>query len=129
MRTGSLEGQYYLKTKKLVSLSEQNLMDCSTAEGNNRCHGGLSDTCCYDPKNKGATDNGFVEITSGSEKALQKAVATVGPISVAILANHTSFKHYKSGVYKDPDCSSIVLDHGVLAVGRRLLAGEELLGK
>ncbi|KAG8265837.1 hypothetical protein J6590_085392 [Homalodisca vitripennis] len=140
--TGSLEGQQYLKSKKLVSLSEQNLLDCSAAEGNNGCHGGLMDksftyvqknngidteasypydgyvgTCRYNATNNGATDTGYVDITSGSEKALQKAVATVGPISVAIDGSHTSFKHYKSGVYQNPYCSSIYLSHAVLAIG------------
>ncbi|XP_046663095.1 procathepsin L-like [Homalodisca vitripennis] len=140
--TGSLEGQHYLKTKKLVSLSEQNLIDCSTADGNSGCRGGLADTayiyiqtnngidteasypyeakqktCRYNPKNKGATDNGFVAIQSFSEPDLQKAVATVGPISVAIDGSHTSFKHYKSGVYKQAGCSTMVVGQAVLAVG------------
>ncbi|KAG8256919.1 hypothetical protein J6590_059870 [Homalodisca vitripennis] len=140
--TGSLEGQHYLKTKKLVSLSEQNLIDCSTAEGNSGCRGGLADTayiyiqtnngidteasypyeakqktCRYNPKNKGATDNGFVAIQSFSEPDLQKAVATVGPISVAIDGSHTTFKHYKSGVYKQAGCSTMVVGQAVLAVG------------
>ncbi|XP_038823289.1 cathepsin L.1 [Salvelinus namaycush] len=143
-QTGSLEGQHYRKTNKLVSLSEQQLVDCSGEFGNMGCMGGLMDQafeyikslapggldtedsyayhaedkkCHYKPDSLGATCTGYVDMTSGDESALQQAVATVGPVSVAIDAAHSSFQLYKSGVYDEPDCSSDQLDHGVLAVG------------
>ncbi|XP_029569887.1 cathepsin L1 isoform X2 [Salmo trutta] len=142
--TGSMEGQHYRKTNKLVSLSEQQLVDCSGEFGNMGCMGGLMDQafeyikslapggldtedsyayhaedkkCHYKPDSLGATCTGYVDMTSGDESALQQAVATVGPVSVAIDAAHSSFQLYKSGVYDEPDCSSDQLDHGVLAVG------------
>jgi len=148
--TGSLEGQNFKKSGKLVSLSEQQLVDCAGGKyGNQGCNGGLMDQafsyikdnkgidtepayayegkdgkCRFKPADVGATDTGFVDVTSGSEDDLLKAVASVGPVSVAIDASHFSFQLYKHGVYEAPLCSSTRLDHGVLVVGYGVLDGK-----
>ncbi|KAK7487831.1 hypothetical protein BaRGS_00020878 [Batillaria attramentaria] len=148
--TGSLEGQTFKKTGKLVSLSEQNLVDCSQREGNHGCKGGLMDYafryiemnkgidteasypyvgkdefCRFKEADVGATDVGYTDIRRYSEDDLQQAVATVGPISIAIDASRSTFHFYKSGVYYDRECSSKKLDHGVLAVGYGTEQGED----
>ncbi|VVC42885.1 Hypothetical protein CINCED_3A002884 [Cinara cedri] len=140
--TGALEGQHFRKTGKLVSLSEQNLVDCSHWFGNSGCTDGYMNNafryikynrgidtensypytgkegkCKYSAKNRGATDRGFVKIKNGDENALKEAVANVGPISVAIDSSALHFGFYKSGVFYASDCSSTQLNHAVLAVG------------
>ena len=148
--TGSLEGQHFLKDRSLVSLSEQNLMDCSKPEGNHGCKGGLMDLafkyiirnhgidtemsypyqahdelCRFRMANVGATMTSFKDIPKDNVEALTEAVATIGPISVAMDASRPTFHLYKQGVYKDRGCSSTKLDHGVLAVGYGTYEGED----
>ncbi|KAI4876595.1 hypothetical protein NFI96_034278, partial [Prochilodus magdalenae] len=140
--TGSLEGQIFRKTKLLVSLSEQQLVDCSRNFGNGGCQGGWphrafeyiifnegleaeatypyegnDGPCRYKPQNAITTCRGFNFIFHGDEKCLQTAVAKVGPISIAIDASRSTFQLYQSGVYDDPDCRTDNLNHAVLAVG------------
>uniref|UniRef100_A0A6C0JCX7 Peptidase C1A papain C-terminal domain-containing protein n=1 Tax=viral metagenome TaxID=1070528 RepID=A0A6C0JCX7_9ZZZZ len=138
--TGSMEGAHFLKTGKLVSLSEQQLVDCSTTEGNHGCFGGLMDyafqyvednngidtekdypyfarsgTCDKSKAKKhAATFSSFVDVDQNNEEALKQAVAQQ-PVSVAIEADQPSFQFYKSGIF-DTACGT-QLDHGVLAVG------------
>nr|KAG5711233.1 hypothetical protein BaRGS_004877 [Batillaria attramentaria] len=140
--TGSLEGQNFRTTGKLVSLSEQQLVDCSGSFGNEGCNGGLMDqafeyinsvggiesekdypytaqegTCHFQKGEVVADLYGCEDIPSGSEQKLMEAVGSQGPVSVAIDASHQSFQFYSGGVYNEPECSSSQLDHGVLVVG------------
>jgi len=148
--TGNVEGAYAIKTGTLISLSEQQLVDCSGSYGNEGCNGGLMDdafqyiiavggletesrypytaadgTCHSNKAYFRADISGYHDVTSGSEAALQVAVAQVGPISVAIDAGLSSFQFYTGGVYYDAACSSTQLDHGVLAVGYGVYQGQD----
>lgn len=138
---GSLEGAHAKKTGKLVSLSEQNLVDCAYNFGNEGCNGGWMNealeyveynhgidteesypytaqdgNCMFNKVNVGATVKNVINITKGNSTELLDALEYVGPISVAIDAEE-DFQMYKSGVYTSTTCSSVDLDHGVLAVG------------
>ncbi len=135
--TGSVEGAYFLSTGKLVSLSEQQLVDCSTNFGNHGCNGGLMDNAfsyiqengiCKESEYKYTAQDGkckkcstvtkvdsFVDITPNSEGDLLKAVSQQ-PVSVAIEADQSVFQFYSSGIMDSTSCGTN-LDHGVLLVG------------
>ncbi|XP_072453053.1 cathepsin L2-like isoform X2 [Notamacropus eugenii] len=138
--TGSLEGQWFRKTGKLIPLSEQNLIDCTRS--NDGCQGGstnnafeyvksnggidseesypyngMSGYCLYQKKNAVSSIAEYVNIPSANESAFTQAVAVMGPMSVTIDATHTSFLFYHSGVYYEKNCNSQNVVHPMLVVG------------
>ncbi|XP_034555837.1 cathepsin L1 [Notolabrus celidotus] len=140
--TGAIEGQVFKRTGQLVSLSEQNLVDCSRTYGTYGCSGawmanaydyvvnnGLMSTssypytsadtqpCYYDNRQAVAHIKDYRFIPKGDEQALADAVATIGPITVALDADHSSFLFYSSGIYEESSCNPNNLSHAVLLVG------------
>ncbi|KAL6844394.1 hypothetical protein ACP4OV_026067 [Aristida adscensionis] len=136
----TVESINQLVTGEMITLSEQELVECSTNGGNSGCNGGLMDDafdfiiknggidteddypykavdgkCDINRKNaKVVTIDGFEDVPENDEKSLQKAVAHQ-PVSVAIEAGGREFQLYKSGVFSGR-CGT-QLDHGVVAVG------------
>jgi cathepsin L len=138
---GALEGAHAKKTGNLTSLSEQNLVDCAQNFDCRGCEGGWMSSaleyvfynngldtessypytaqdqkCGYKKNASGVKVKSITNITKGDTDSLLYAVATVGPISVAIDAEF-DFQNYQSGIYTSTECSKESLDHGVLIVG------------
>ncbi|XP_077405380.1 cathepsin S, ortholog 1 isoform X1 [Vanacampus margaritifer] len=139
---GALEGQMKKRTGVLVPLSPQNLVDCSAADGNHGCKGGYitkayryiirnrgvdseksypyehqNGKCRYSARGKAGYCSSFSALPWGDERALQAAVARVGPLAVAVNAMLPSFHLYRGGIYDDPDCNAKLINHAVLLVG------------
>lgn len=136
---GSVEGIHQIATKQLVSLSEQELVDCDRSV-NQGCNGGLMDYAFQFILQNGGinleknypyvgmdgqcqsnrtgdplvTIDGYEDVPLNDESALLKAVANQ-PVSVAIEAGGRDFQFYSSGVFTGT-CGTN-LDHGVTAVG------------
>uniref|UniRef100_A0A673IU16 Cathepsin S, ortholog 2, tandem duplicate 2 n=1 Tax=Sinocyclocheilus rhinocerous TaxID=307959 RepID=A0A673IU16_9TELE len=139
---GALEGQLMKTTGKLVELSPQNLVDCSSSYGTHGCNGdwmtnafqyvignggidpessypyeGVQRQCRYNPSQRAANCTKYYSVHKGDEEALKQAVANIGPISVAIDATHPQFILYRSGVYNDPSCSKILQQEHLWGTG------------
>jgi C1A family cysteine protease len=136
--TGAMEGAHAIKTGKLVSLSEQNLLDCSIHNGG--CNGGTMDKAfLYAEKYRLESESDYPyeahayydchyradwgkvgtyrywDVMPRSISAMKSALAK-GPVSAPIQASRSVFNHYSSGIIKGNDCGTY-LDHGILVVG------------
>lgn len=139
--TGAVEGAYFVASGQLVSLSEEDLVQCDRS-GDEGCNGGLMDhafdwvktngLCSEDdyPYTSGGGVRGtcktpkcqpvvqvtsHVDVPEEDEDALKEAVSKQ-PVSVAIEADKMAFQLYKGGVLDNKKCGT-ALDHGVLLVG------------
>ena len=133
-----------IKTGKLLLASVEEYIDCCEDGG---CDGGIYGEASYEcivdigglalasvyvsPDHKCLNDTfpaaikingGKIVTPSGNETELAYAVA-MQPVVAAIDAGHISFQMYASGVYYEPDCSTIRLDHTVLVVGYGVMHG------
>jgi len=134
--TGAVEGAWAVGGHGLVSLSEQELVDCDHTDSG--CNGGLMDyafqfveanglcleddypytaakswRCKKSTCTVAATITSYTDVSTSST-ALQAALC-VQPVSIAIEADQSSFQFYSGGVLTG-SCGT-QLDHGVLAVG------------
>eukprot|EP01105_Mastigella_eilhardi_P002074 TRINITY_DN124_c0_g1_i2.p1 TRINITY_DN124_c0_g1~~TRINITY_DN124_c0_g1_i2.p1 ORF type:complete len:531 (+),score=161.54 TRINITY_DN124_c0_g1_i2:103-1695(+) len=143
----TVEGALFKKTGNLTRFSEQSILDCSWNTGSEGCNGGFTGRALWNivKQNGGYVDlesqypymmaDGYCKhnqatsgatpikswgevLPAGDEQALQEAIATVGPIAIAISVPD-SMMFYASGVYNDPACTNDrnMLDHDVTAVG------------
>lgn len=138
--TGNIEGQYFLKYKKGVSFSEQQLVDCDH-EYNDGCEGGLpisafeylqfagimsedsypyegvDGDCRYKKKDVVLYVDSFASIDS-NEDQIKEILYAKGPLSVAL--NALPIKNYVPGTIFIPtssNCNPFALNHAVLLVG------------
>jgi KDEL-tailed cysteine endopeptidase len=138
-----VEGWNAIKSGNLISLSEQELVDCCNKDRgfeSEGCNGGdmsegITFTTTYGVATEQAygykgvtgtcqtslvsapavTTTGLYNVPAGDMDALLDALVN-GPVSVAIEADTFVFQFYRSGVFNNTGCGTD-LDHGVTAVG------------
>jgi cathepsin L len=149
---GTVEGINFIKKGgALPNLSEQDEVDCSKKQHNMGCNGGRVDwgldyaiaakgldtqasypynardgTCKHKPDTVGGTVSKYSKIKTKNETDLASAIATVGPVGVAICVTN-AWANYKTGVFYDASCKSgeFDLSHAVLAVGYGTDSGKD----
>ena len=138
----AIESAWAIKKGQLLTLSEQQLVDCSKKYGNMGCNGGLMDSAFHYVMDNGlclesaypytsgkssqagtcqitctpaVTISGCADTSPNNQIVLKEAVS-LGPVSIAIQADSKIFQSYTSGIITGTSCGQ-TLDHGVVITG------------
>ena len=141
--TGALEGAHSIASGKLLSFSEQQIVDCANLKHGYPsfgCNGGnqsvafkylernmaelesvypytaKNGTCQYNKSSATAVDVSTYTIVTKDNVEQMKAAVAKQPTSVSIEADKMVFQQYKSGIFDSPKCGT-KLDHATLVVG------------
>jgi len=141
--TGSTESAWKIGTGSLVSLSEQQLVDCATATSSGCQGGSMAGAIQYESGTAMATEASYPykaadgtcktsfttaipqggvtgyksvgSLFSAATKSKMQSAVQQQPVSIAIEADQSAFQSYTGGILSSGCGTS--LDHGVLAVG------------
>jgi cathepsin L len=139
--TESIESALYLSSGQMLTLSPQNVLECTPnpqhCGGTGGCEGAIAelafqwaqggiadintvpylghDAPCDASVKKAAKTGGFIKLPENDGNALMEALATVGPISISVDASSWSF--YGGGIYNGCNAAAPDIDHAVQAVG------------
>ncbi len=142
----SMESAHKISSGKLISMSEQQLVDCNTNV--HGCSGGnmsssftyfetnhpmtesaypytaTNGTCKYNASsNTGVKCTGYTKVTGSNVSAMKTALAKT-PLSVSIEADKSVFQSYKSGIFNSTACGTST-DHATNVVGWGTASGVE----
>jgi len=134
----AMEGAYFLQHNELLSLSEQQILDCDTDD--HGCsggwptdalefvkkHGGMmlesdygyegyEDTCRFDSSKVVMEVKSVHTFSARNEKKIMTALEQYGPLAIAVDAS--KFDYYSSGIMNGEGCAAGQPDHGVTIVG------------
>jgi len=143
-----MEGAWKIAGNPLIPLSVQQILDCSSNQGNEGCNGGWMDwsfayiilcggiesnfsypytglqgNCQFNSKKVVAKFSSYVNVTANSEADLTIAL-TIAPVATAVNVVN-SFEYYSSGIYNDSTCTSQYVEHGIGVVGYGVLQGQQ----
>jgi len=134
----AFEGAYFLEHNQLLSLSEQQIVDCD--EDDSGCNGGwptnamnwvkehggimleedypyeaYDDQCRFDASKAKMQVKSVHTFAARNEKKMMTAVQQYGPLAIALDAS--KFDWYSSGIMDGNGCYAGQPDHGVAVVG------------